>query len=289
LVRFGRDRLFGRTGWYRVVQCVSCNTQYLNPRPTRDALTAHYPTDYLPVRPPSETPPLLRWLSRAAINARWSTYLGMVEKVVGVVPSNARVVDVGCGLNELLVRLHELRGCQGLGVDINPEVAAYIRDHLQMPVAHDTLLGAKLEEGAFDLVTMNQYLEHEPEPLATLREARRISKRGAHIVVEVPYSSGLPARAFGSCWSQLDVPRHLVFYTPETLGELLARSGYRLLHVTSFGAPFSIGISVLQSLGFTRLGRLSALDMCLITIAGLPLLPFFPWLKEFMLAVARAE
>jgi SAM-dependent methyltransferase len=289
LLRYGRDRLFGRPGWYRVVRCNSCSTEYLNPRPTEEALRVHYPADYLPVRTPEATPPLLRWLSRVAIAARWSAYLGMVEKVMGTIPADARVVDVGCGLNDLLARLQETRGCRGIGVDINPEVVDYIRNNLRMPAVLGTLRSARLESDSFDLVTMNQYLEHEPQPLETLREARRISRKGAHLVVEVPYCAGVPARLFGSCWSQLDVPRHLVFYTPETLKDILARSGYRLVHVQPFGAPFSMGITVLQSLGFTKLGRLTALDVCLITLAGLPLLPLFPLLREFMLAVAVAE
>jgi hypothetical protein len=140
-----------------------------------------------------------------------------------------------------------------------------------------------------DLVTMNEYLEHEPDPLSVLLEARRISRSGAHLVVEVPYMGGLPSRVFGSCWSQLDVPRHLAFYTPETLEKMLKRAGYRLVHTKPFGAPFSIGISVLQSLGFRKLGRLSPLEALLIALAGAPFLPLFPWLHEFMLVVARAE
>ncbi len=289
LALHGRDRLFGKQGWYRVVRCAACNMRYLNPRPCGEALRAHYPADYLPVRRPEDKSPLLRFLTRIMISARWSAYVRMVEEVIGTIPPSARVVDVGCGLNDLLARLHELRGCAGVGVDINPEVTSYIRDTLGMSVALGTLRQAQFETAGYDLVTMNQFLEHEPEPVATLLEARRISKKGAHLVVEVPYAGGLPARAFGSCWSQLDVPRHLAFYTPETLGDMLSRCGYRLIHVKSFGAPFSIGISVLQALGCTRLGRLSAVDVLLITMAGVPFLPLFPWLKEFMVAVARAE
>jgi len=288
-VLYGRDRLFGKPGYYGVVRCAACDLQYVNPRPTAEALRRHYPDDYLPIRRPEDTPPLLRILSRALVRARWSSYLRMVERVIGRIRSDARVVDVGCGLNDLLVRLEQLRGCRGVGIDVDPQVASYIRDTLRMPVVEGTLCDAKLEEAAFDLVTMNQYFEHEPDPRRTLLEARRISKRGAHLVVEVPYASGLPARVFGSCWSQLDVPRHLAFYTPATLSELLRRCGYRLVHVKPFGAPFSIGISVLQSLGCTRLGHLRAIDIALILVAGAPFLPVFPLLPEFMLAVARAE
>jgi SAM-dependent methyltransferase len=288
-VLHGRDRLFGKPGWYRVVQCQFFDLRYLNPRPTEESLTRHYPNDYLPIRRPEATPPLLRFLTRVAVRARWSTYLDMVERVIGRIPPSARVVDVGCGLNELLVRLQELRGCSGVGVDINPDVTSYIRDTLRMPIAHGTLRQAALDSGSCDLVTMNQFLEHDPDPRATVTEARRISKTGGHLVVEVPFASGLPARLFGSCWSQLDVPRHLVFYTPETLSHLLQRCGYRVLHVKSFGAPFSIGISVLQALGFTKLGRLSAMDAVLLVLTGAPLLPLFPLLHEFMIVVARAE
>jgi SAM-dependent methyltransferase len=288
-VLYGRDRLFGREGWYPVVQCAECSLRYLNPRPTELALREHYPRDYLPVRSPDAMSPFMRWLTRAMVAARWKVYLRMVENVIGAISPSARVVDVGCGLNDFLVHLERVRGCRGTGVDIDREVAAYIRDRLSMPVAHGTLRGAHLDAASFDLVTMNEYLEHEPDPLETLIEARRIAKKGAHLVVEVPHSSGLPARLFGSCWSQLDVPRHLIFYSPEALRAMLSRAGFRLLHVKPFGAPFSIGISLLQTLGFTRLGRLNALDTILLIMAGLPFLPFVPLLPEFMLCVAQAE
>ena len=285
----GRDRLFGLPGWYRIVQCASCAMRYVSPRPTADALVRHYPPEYAPVRVPAERPTLGRSLADAMLRLRWLGYLRSVEGVIGRIPADARVVDVGTGLNELLVCLKRLRGTTGLAVDINPAVAEYIRSRLHMPVCEGTLLDANLEPESMDLVTMNEYLEHEPDPLAVLREARRISRTGAHLVVEVPYASGLPARVFGSCWSQLDVPRHLAFYTPETLGRMLDRCGYRLERVETFGAPFSIGISILQALGMTRLGRMRAIDTLLVLLAGAPLLPLSPWLREFMLVVARAE
>jgi SAM-dependent methyltransferase len=213
----------------------------------------------------------------------------MVERVIGKIPAEARVVDVGCGMNELLVRLQRDRACTGLAVDLSPEAVNYIHGSLKMPVVHGTLHDAKLAADTFDLVTMNQFLEHELDPRAILTEARRISKKGAHIVVEVPYSAGIPARLFGTYWSQRDVPRHLAFYTPDTLRDLLARCGYEVIHAEPFGVPFSAGISVLQALGFTKLGRLRPLDMLMIMLVGVPLLPFFPFLREFMLVVARAK
>jgi SAM-dependent methyltransferase len=289
LVLHGRDRLFGKPGWYRVVECDSCRLRYLNPRPTRKALERHYPPDYLPIRRLDEAPAFLRYWMRFVLRARWTMYLAMVERILGRFAPNTLVVDVGCGLNDFLVHLRKTRGCTGVGVDISAEVASFIRDRVGTPVSYGTLLDASFEAGTFDVVTMNQYLEHEPDPRAVVSEARRISRKGAHLVVEVPYASGFPARLFGSCWSQLDVPRHVAFYTPQTLGAMLGRCGYRVIHAETFGAPFSAAVSVLQALGRTQLGQLRAIDVLMLFAVGMPLLPFFPWLHEFMFVIAQAE
>jgi SAM-dependent methyltransferase len=289
VVLYGRDRLFGRPGYYPVVQCTECGVKYVNPRPTVQALGRHYPDDYFPSRLPGTLSPIVRLLSGVLFDMRWGGYVRLIESVIGRIVADTKVVDVGCGLNHLLVRLERLRGCRGLGIDFKPEMVAYIREQQRMPVSLGTLEDAHLEDASVDLITMNEYFEHEPEPGRVLREARRISKTGAHLVIEVPYIGGLTARMFRSCWSQLDVPRHLVFYTPETLERILPHYGYRLIHVTRFGAPFSFGISVLQALGFKNLGRMRPIDVLLIALAGTPFLPFFPWLHEFIFAVARAE
>jgi ubiquinone/menaquinone biosynthesis C-methylase UbiE len=233
--------------------------------------------------------PLGQALTRILYHVRWRGYLRKVERVLGRISATTNVVDVGCGTNGWLSLLAHVRGVDGLGVDFNPDVVTYILGRLKMRASQGTLMDAKLEADSYDLVTMSEYLEHEPEPFAVLREARRISKKGAHLVIEVPFTSGLPARSFGTYWSQLDVPRHLCFYTPETLGRMLERNGYRLTYVKPFGAPFSIGISVLQSLGLKRLGRMGPFEALMLSAMGIALAPVAPWLYEFMFAVARAD
>ena len=282
------DRLFGRPGWYRIVHCGACGMKYLNPRPSEEALSLHYPDDYLPVRVPDQMPPLTRRLISALLDLRWLASIFEIERVIGRIPAEAQVVDVGCGVTGMLARLQRFRSCPGLAVDVNAGVVAHVRA-LGTPAFHGTLLQAHLRAESVDLVTMNEYLEHEPDPSSVLREARRISRPGAHLVVEVPCMDSPVSRAFGSCWSQLDVPRHLAFYTPDTLRRMLVQCGYRPLHVRQFGVPFSIGISLMQCLGFKKLGRMGAVEALLLALANVPFLPFFPWLREFMLVVAQAE
>jgi ubiquinone/menaquinone biosynthesis C-methylase UbiE len=289
LVMHAEDRLFGRPGTYRIVRCADCSLKYLSPRPTLEGLGAHYPDDYFIYRTEEEMSPLLRLLMRRLTEQRWSSYIARFERVRGRLAPNTKIVDVGCGMNDLLAALATRRGCQGVGVDFNPKVVEYVREKRKMPVYQGTLHDGRFADGEFDVVTMNEYLEHEPDPRGVLAEARRITKRGGHLAVEVPFSDCLPARVFGSRWSQLDAPRHLTHFTRETLSDMLSRSGFRMVHVKTFQIPMLIGMSVVQALGHKKLGRASFFDRWLVSVAAMPFLPFFPLLDEFMFVVAQAE
>jgi ubiquinone/menaquinone biosynthesis C-methylase UbiE len=289
LVFHARDRLFAQPGTYRIVCCSACGLRYLSPRPMLAGIALHYPSSYFIYQPPEELPAFVRWMARAHTSMRWRASIRRLERVLGRLRPDTRIVDVGCGLNDYLSTLRRLRGLHGIGVDFKPEVAAYVRDTLKMPIHTGTLHDARFPDGAFDIVTMNEYLEHEPNPRELLVEARRISAKGGHLVIEIPFIEGLAAKLFGSRWSQVDAPRHMVYFTRTTLSEMLRRCGYQLIHTQTFQIPYMIGVSVLQALGHRRLGRLTFTDRTLSMLAALPLLPMFPFLDEFMFAVARAE
>jgi ubiquinone/menaquinone biosynthesis C-methylase UbiE len=288
LVLRARDRLFASPGDYRIVACSACELRYLSPRPTLAALGLHYPAEYFIYQPPEDLPAFTRPMVRWFTNTRWRTSLRRLERVIGRLGPDTKMVDVGCGMNDYLSLLQRMRGVRGIGVDFKSEVAAYVRDTLKMPVAAGTLQDAKFADGAFDLVSMNEYLEHEPNPSQVLSEARRITAKGGHLVLEIPYVEGLTARVFGSRWSQVDAPRHLIHFTRKTLEEMLRRNGYELVHTGTFQIPYVIGLSVLQAFGHRHLGRLSFWDRCLAMLATMPFIPIFPFLDEFRFAVARA-
>jgi SAM-dependent methyltransferase len=227
-------------------------------------------------------------MARKFTSLRWRESLERLEKVTGTLKPGAKVVDVGCGLNDYLVTLKELRGVEGIGIDFKPELAAYAREQLQMTVHAGTLQDARFADGEFDVIAMNEYLEHEPNPLETLREARRVAANGGYLTIEVPCVESLPARVFGSCWSQVDAPRHLIHFTEKTLAEMLRRTGWELVHTQTFGIPYVIGFSVLQALGFRHLGRLTALERALAILVSLPFILVAPLVNEFRFAVARA-
>ena len=283
-----RDRMFGKPGEYGLVRCAQCSTRYLCPRPTLEALAAHYPDEYIIYQTPDKSPalmrPILAWLGRR----RWLAYIRRFERAVGRFDPSCQIVDVGCGQNHFLATLLDARGCQGIGVDFKPEMAAFVRDTLRMEVFEGSLQQANFPDGKFDVVTLNEYLEHDMDPRGVLTEARRIIKRGGHVAIEIPFVESMPAKLFGSRWSQFD-PRHLSYFTRDTLAQLFERTGFKLIHTETFQIPFNIGSSVLQACGATRVGRLGLVEASVWIASSLPFLLAYPWMDEFMFAVARAE
>ena len=89
-----------------------------------------------------------------------------------------------------------------------------------------------LEERSFDVITMWQALEHVHQPLEILQSAHQLLCPGGKIIITVPNIDCLAFHLFGTAWNGLDLPRHLVHFSPTTLRLMLKRAGFRPGRVT---------------------------------------------------------
>ena len=288
-VLIARDLLFASPGRYPLVRCASCHLEYVSPRPTGSALGRHYPNDYFGYALHEDAPrfmqPFLRAMARD-ISLRRIRYL---EASAGRIEKDHQILDVGCGANRLLQCIRDERGCIGTGLDFKPEVVSYVRDTLHMPIVQGSLGTAGLREASYDTVFMMEYLEHELDPRGLMMEARRITKPGGHLALELPHIAAWPGRMFGRFWWNLDIPRHLIFFTPDTLARMLDECGYEMLSVKPFTLPLYAGMSIVQVLGLRHWRKLKVIYPLLSAIFALPLLPFQALMPEFMFVVAKAK
>ena len=95
-----------------------------------------------------------------------------------------RILDVGCGIGTYVRKLSDFSH-RVYGIDIEeghlrrgapslPALALAASEHLPFP------------DGAFDVVLLNEAIEHVRDDAASLREACRVTKPGGHIVVYAP-------------------------------------------------------------------------------------------------------
>jgi SAM-dependent methyltransferase len=119
------------------------------------------------------------------------------------------------------------RGWRALGTERNEMAAEAARLSLGADMVA-TSVDELPTSARFDLIILFQVLEHIGEPLSLLRECCTRLAPGGRLITNVPNFSSWQSRFGRSKWFHLDVPRHLVHFTPQTLAATLDRAGLEL-------------------------------------------------------------
>ena len=200
----------------QLVACSSCGLQFVSPRLHPDLILAGY-------REGSDE----MFVSQAEARERtFERALALIEKLA---PKRGRLLDVGTAAGSF-IHVAAGRGWEVAGCEPNHWLCDWGHKTYGLDIQPGTLFDQRYPDEAFDVVTVWDVLEHDSNPLALLRECRRILKRGGLIVVNCPDIGSWIARLMGRRWLML-VSTHLYYFTRQTLGELLRRAEFDVLKV----------------------------------------------------------
>jgi SAM-dependent methyltransferase len=79
--------------------------------------------------------------------------------------------------------------------------------------------------GAFDLITLHHSLEHMPDQLNALSQARRLLAPNGRVLIRVPTVSSDAFEHYRENWVNLDAPRHFFLHSHRSLGDVASRAG----------------------------------------------------------------
>src|SRR5205823_10571981 len=91
-------------------------------------------------------------------------------------------------------------------------------------------------ERRFDLITMWHFLEHDYDPLRTLRLAGTLLKPEGRLVIEVPRLDSVSFQLYRERWPGLQAPQHTVLYERRTLLNLIEKCGLEVVDYLPYGA-----------------------------------------------------
>jgi SAM-dependent methyltransferase len=159
-------------GLIHLFECQKCGFHFFDAKLAGgeefyEQLQAHGPEYYAPNRP------------EAARNARFAVEHGYQT-----------ILDVGCGVGFALdTAKHAGLKTYGLELSRTAAAAAAQRGHTIFPV----LLGDLAPEwqGKFDLISLNQVLEHVPDPIDLVRQCLRFLSPHGAIAIAVPSVTGV--------------------------------------------------------------------------------------------------
>jgi SAM-dependent methyltransferase len=121
-----------------------------------------------------------------------------VDLILEHIPlAHRRILDVGCGVGQYVRQLRDLPATV-VGVDV--DVARVTEGGRHVP---DLLVSdaetLPFPDSSFDVVILNEVIEHMGQPRASLREIGRILPAGGHVVIYAP-NRGFPFETHGVYW-----------------------------------------------------------------------------------------
>ncbi len=160
------------------------------------------------------------------------------DRLLRLVPTGGRLLDVGCACGFLLVAARE-RGFAVQGIEPSAWATAYARREFGLDVWHGYLEAAPLEPDSFDVVVLADAIEHLPDPRAALRKLHGLLKPGGRLLLLTPDLGSLVARLAGVHWWGL-LDDHYHYFDRRTLRRLLADEGFAVERIAALGRQFPL-------------------------------------------------
>ena len=240
---------------YRLVRCRSCGFVYMNPRPDESSIGQFYPDDYEAYRQPVHDDSgwrhrTRRYLEQLALTRKYGyppALRGLWEKVLAWLVSpwwspdrnsqtalpylgDGRMLDYGCGAGSFAARMRE-RGWSVSGMDFSARAAQEAKRIHGLDVIVGTLPHPSIKPESYDLISMGAVLEHVHKPHALIGAAAAALRPGGMLAVSVPNIDSWGYRTFGQDWWPLELPRHLLHFSPATLTRLMEAHGLEVVEL----------------------------------------------------------
>ncbi len=144
-------------------------------------------------------------------------------------------LELGCGNGDRLTDIAPfVTECVGVEPDVKARKKAQEKG-LTVLEGTAEILPEAVSARRFDAILFMHVLEHCADPALALAQAAGLLSDDGVMVIEVPNNAALGLRQAGAYWRWLDVPRHLNFFTGESLRAFVTQAGLRVLRVDHDG------------------------------------------------------
>lgn len=208
------SRHFGEKSGYALSLCGACGYLYLDPAPSAAELAALY--DGGSAAAIETYPKAASRRRRGAIKARKFAWL----------IRGRDVLDVGCGGGFVAGAMQDA-GARAVGIDPNAPSIAYARRAFPDCEFHCGVLDELRASGRqFDFLYCSEVIEHVADVEAFTATLADLCRPGGHVFITTPDIGHWRVPKDLLSWDLVDPPRHVRYFTYDSLRRLLARHGF---------------------------------------------------------------
>jgi 2-polyprenyl-3-methyl-5-hydroxy-6-metoxy-1,4-benzoquinol methylase len=217
---------------FSAVQCNTCGLVYLNPRPSVSEFEKIYPKNYHAFDFSEEefgfVHKIRSWLEAKRL-------LVFCEEV----PTNGKILDVGCGdgfhLN--LLRKYGEKSWTVEGIDMDKR-AIEMAEKSGLVVHQGSVESIDLPANTYDLAFTIQTIEHVEKPDEVLKGIYKLLKPGGRLVIVTDNTDSLDFKFFKKrYWGGYHFPRHWNLFNKNSLSKLAQKTGFEVDLITTQVSP----------------------------------------------------
>jgi 2-polyprenyl-3-methyl-5-hydroxy-6-metoxy-1,4-benzoquinol methylase len=151
--------------------------------------------------------------------------LSLIEKTTDILNKKCKTIDIGAGNASFGTALKVISN-DATYAAVEPDTK--VRENYGDWVDFQYNNIAEIEEDDYDLVVMNQILEHLPDPVEFLQSVCKLLKEQGYLYIDVPYKDYL---------FKPSVEPHLLFWSPKSMSFLIEKMDMKLIFCDTVGMP----------------------------------------------------
>ena len=218
------DDRYGCPGVYSIQECCSCGHMSTTPPLTEADLPELY-SKYYPRRAIDfvslENEATLVKKPFAAFR-RWIA--GTDNQGHYMALKGEKVLDIGCGSCLSLLEMRNLE-VESWGVEADPNVKT-IADRYNLRVHIGNIYDVPFPEIKFDLIVLNQVIEHVPDPKALLAAVRTRLAPGGRVILAFPNNASFHRKVWKERWINWHIPYHQSHFNKTSFSKVAVGLGY---------------------------------------------------------------
>jgi 2-polyprenyl-3-methyl-5-hydroxy-6-metoxy-1,4-benzoquinol methylase len=211
---------------FAIFQCSDCGLRFTQDAPAADTISRYYKSENY-ISHTNTSKGLVNRIYQLVRKRANRQKRKLIEKVTGIQKGN--LLDVGSGTGYFAAEMKNA-GWQVTGLEPDDDARRMAAEiHGIQPGPVQELFD--LPQNSFDVITLWHVLEHVHELKRYIKQFSDLLKGNGKLFVAVPNYNSYDAEVYKAYWAAYDVPRHLYHFTPNSMKQLLATAGLKVVSI----------------------------------------------------------